>query len=397
MECKDLEINIVFGGGINQLELIHLLNIHNEYVLLIDIKEHCPGKEFANEFILSRGDEYQLIINKVGNRKVKRILTSQNENTLESIVDLCKYFGIPYYDKKALENIRDKNKSKLILQRNNIKVPLFEIVTNGQKPRLIDFPFIIKPLKQHSSIGVKRIENIESLQLHFNEFSRFEEFQIEQIIEGEEFSVEGIVSEGIITIHQITKKELFSLASPVEKSHTQTKISTFIFLDELQLVIEKTCKALSMDNTAFHIEVIRSIKDNVFYPIDIGPRLGGDYISSYLMELSLGISLTELLLFGGARGEIKPMERNLFSKVCYLESKRKGEIRHIGKIDDLYFIPGLRLINILKEVGDIVGIAKSSSDRLACFIITANTAKRLEDLEKYVTRILMTRIKVDTK
>ena len=104
------------------------------------------------------------------------------------------------------------------------------------------------------------------------------EYLIMDYLDGDEFSIEGLVQNGKFHIVGISEK--FKLNGPffIEKGdwsipHSLNKKETDLIVNYLK----KCLKALKFNNCTFHAE-IRFDKDGNPHLIDLGSRPGGDYI-----------------------------------------------------------------------------------------------------------------------
>lgn len=157
---------------------------------------------------------------------------------------------------------------------------------------------IVKPADRSGSRGITLVESKEDIasavELAFEEsFSK--EVLIESFVNGREFSVESVSYNGVHKILQVTEK--FTTGSPgfIEKGHTCpariTKHERFLILD----VVYKTLNAVNLMYGAAHTELKINDDGDVFV-IEIGSRMGGDYIGSDLVFYSTGFDFTRAVL-----------------------------------------------------------------------------------------------------
>jgi len=110
---------------------------------------------------------------------------------------------------------------------------------------------------------------------------------IEEFIEGNEISVECISWKGKHYLLAITDKVTTGEPNFVELAHHQP---TQLFFDLQKSIREETFKALDALDTKFgasHTEFKITIKGEIFI-IEVGARMGGDFIGSHLVKLSTG-------------------------------------------------------------------------------------------------------------
>lgn len=172
----------------------------------------------------------------------------------------------------------------------SVSSPRFVIADVNYTVENFRFPVIVKPTDRSGSRGVKKIEMPADL-YQAVERAQKESFThqaiIEEYISGSEVSVESISWKGKHYILAITDKVTTEEPYFVELEHHQPSDLS----DEIQQKIKaETLKALSALNInygASHSEFKITIGGDVF-AIEVGARMGGDFIGSHLVELSTG-------------------------------------------------------------------------------------------------------------
>ncbi len=73
-----------------------------------------------------------------------------------NVAGFIELLGVPYTGSPpgALEVARDKGLSKLVLEREGIPTPRFQLFRTAEEPFCLDFPVIIKPVLEDASIGI---------------------------------------------------------------------------------------------------------------------------------------------------------------------------------------------------------------------------------------------------
>lgn len=169
-----------------------------------------------------------------------------------------------------------------------VSSPKFVISDEGYTTEGFRFPVIVKPTDRSGSRGVKKIENSGDLQVAVVR-ARHESFSgnaiIEEYISGSEVSVESISWKGKHYILTITDKVTTGAPYFVELEHHQPSQLS----DEIQTKIKaetlKALNALNIQYGASHSEFKITDEGEVF-AIEVGARMGGDFIGSDLVQLS---------------------------------------------------------------------------------------------------------------
>jgi biotin carboxylase len=175
--------------------------------------------------------------------------------------------------------------------KGNCNVPLFrEVNNNGINIEDFTFPVIIKPVDRSGSRAIFKAQKIEEVASAVSiaiEDSFVKSAIIEEFVQGAEVSVESISWQDSHTILAITDKVTTNDPYFVELAHHQPSILS----DEIQNKIrEETIKCLNALNVQYgagHSEFKITDEGEVFV-IEVGARMGGDFIGSHLVGLSTG-------------------------------------------------------------------------------------------------------------
>ncbi len=390
---------LVFGGGENQKSLIKTAERIGVQTIVIDPNADVPGKNFASYFHVVKAHDLPGTIEIANKYKVDGIITSQMENPLLLMAEVAEHFNFAFPHKEVIEKCRNKFLMKLSWQKANIPCARGIVMPVHSKFILMQyehlhFPLMLKPLDAFSSRGVFKVNNVEELEYNLEgarKFSSTQEIIIEEFIEGPEFSVESITYQGQTTLFQITEKEITPYPHTVEMAHIQPANIT---LEEKQSIIEivkKSIHALGLNNSASHAE-LKLTKDGPKM-IEIGARLGGYFISSYLTNISTGLSLEEAAIKTALR--IEPQTNPLQSHgsaIRYLNLPYGKTIKSIGNWKNI--IQGdVVYANIYPQSGDVISSITDSSKRQGFVIVKgvdyhdakAKSWKYHDELAKFIT------------
>jgi biotin carboxylase len=152
------------------------------------------------------------------------------------------------------------------------------------------FPLIVKPVDRSGSLGVQKVNSLDELELAIqrakNE-SFINECIVEEYIKGAEVSVESISWEGKHYIITITDKETTGAPYFVEISHHQPSLLDINIQNKIIHATQNALDALNLKYGASHSE-FKITNDGKVYVIEVGARMGGDFIGSDLVFLSTG-------------------------------------------------------------------------------------------------------------
>lgn len=186
----------------------------------------------------------------------------------------------------------NKYKMRRCFMENDVPSPKFSLVKSDGifDVKGFQFPLIVKPTDRSGSKGVEKV--LDSAQLdeairRAQEVSFHKEAIIEEFVTGREISVESISYKGEHTILQITDKVTTGAPFFVELEHHQPSSLPEGIKIKVRKIVLKALDALHIQYGASHSE-LKITEDGDIKVIEIGARMGGDFIGSNLVQLSTG-------------------------------------------------------------------------------------------------------------
>ncbi|GAA0753166.1 ATP-grasp domain-containing protein [Clostridium sartagoforme] len=253
----------------------------------------------------------------------------------------------------------DKYEMRKVLSRNGVPCPKFNKVRasfDNSEINNMRTPLIAKPTDRSGSRGVNKINNINELDEAINKAqneSFCKEVIVEEFIEGKEYSMEFFSDNGNHTFLQITEKFTTGAPNFIEKAHLQPgRIKEEILSRAIEIAINGL-NALEICNGASHVE-IKVDRDEIFI-IEIGARMGGDFIGSDLVRLSTGVDFTKVVL-NKALGKVSNVKKkyNKYSFVYFIFTKKdlNNIIENYGHINKYIIEKFLPIDKVFTKVTD---------------------------------------------
>lgn len=162
----------------------------------------------------------------------------------------------------------------------------------------LSFPAIVKPLDRSGSRGITKVYSENELE-NAIECAKAEGFDkhalVEEFAEGDEYSVEYISWKGKHQFLAMTKK--YTTGSPhfIETGHIQPAPVSEKVLEKIKEIVPHALDSLMIEYGATHTELKIDSNDNIKI-IEIGGRMGGDFIGSSLVELSTGYDFVQAVI-----------------------------------------------------------------------------------------------------
>ncbi len=226
--------------------------------------------------------------------KVEAVTAFSLESALPYVYKLAQKMGWSYPSLKNRTLCENKLTMRKEFALNGVSIPFFED-TADIGFRLEELPVIVKPIDSGGSRGVTKVSRIEDLSkaiARAKSFSSKGRVLIEQYIDGPEYSVEAISHNGIHHIVAITEKVTSGSPNFVELAHFQPALLSESRKVKLMDLVEKALTVLDYTEGPSHTEVRFDHSGNCFI-IEVGTRLGGDFISSDLVRLSTGYDMVQ--------------------------------------------------------------------------------------------------------
>lgn len=392
---------LVFGAGDNQTLLIQACKDLGYFTIVTDPNSDAPGAALADLFVPLAPKDLEAHQELIRREQVEGIVTCQMENPLALMAILAQQFHFRFPSPEVIERARNKFLMKRAFMQHQVPCAKGILIENEEHFHALNFsnwqfPLIIKPVDSYSSRGVFRIDNKAELQQYYYDSVQFAsngQVLLEEFLEGPEVSVESITFEGETTVVQITDKVISSYPYTVEMAHYQPSILPNETQACIKAIVQQAIAALQIDNTGSHAEL--KITPAGPKMIEIGARLGGDYISSYLTLLSTGVDMNRAIaqVAMGERPDLQTT-RHCHSGIQYINWEAGKTVAAVQPLDSILQAAHIAHAGIAFKPGDILPKVTDSAKRHA-FVIASATSRealltQLDHYSKEMTHLLMT-------
>ncbi len=393
---------MVLAAGLLQIPVIKKAKEMGYYVIAVDDDVKAPGMAIADKAVVPGGlvnEEKMLVLAK--EEQISGVIHPCSEvamNVMGRINDELHLHGISH---ETAINATNKHLMRKAFEAYGAPSPksfCAETVEEGFKQyQLIQGKAILKPSRNSGSRGVSEIEPGISFEefAHLFERSKAESrdasVMIEQFVEGPEFSVEIIVWNGNVNVLQVTDKKTTESPYFVELGHNQPSLFSDDVVSAVSAAAVKGVEALQLNDCAAHAEV--KYQNGKPYIMEIGARLGGDFISTELTRLSTGIDMVAaaISVAMGDEPRLNPTEQKHGVCIRYFCPK-PGKLVSI-KNKDVLNDACVYDAKIYPRVGDIIPKVKSSLDRSGHVIVISNTVQdAILKAERIVSQVDFTTI-----
>ncbi len=224
---------------------------------------------------------------------------------------LAEQLGIPGSSLQAVENVRNKSQTRAVLDQFEGANPRWAVVSDLASLEAgvanVGVPCVLKQAGNSGSRGMRVIERPEDAARIYDEFLTFNNSQkgdmyhyysdialVEEMVEGSEHSVAGVVADGKVYTFGIADKK-FNRELPLQYENIiPSKLQSFIQQEVIELA-QKAVAATGINWCGFHMDFM--VTDQGIKILEIGGRLGGEMINSHLIGLAQpGLNPYEILI-----------------------------------------------------------------------------------------------------
>jgi len=368
---------VIIGANNFQLPLIRKAKQLGFETHVFAWDKGAVGKEFASHFYPISIIEKELILKTVEKIKPDGVISIGSDlatATVNYVADKLALIG------NSLECTRvttNKYAMRECLSQGGLPCPKYTKSAYIQEVLRAcgDFPLIVKPIDRSGSRGVTKVSNNKELEqaiARATAESFASEHIVEQFILGREYSVEMISWKGEHHFLQITEKETSGEPYFVEKAHHQPAALPTLMKDKIISIIEKSLTCLGVEFGASHSEILLTENGDI-YIVEIGARMGGDYIGSHLTELSTGYDYVKGVI-DISSGNFNGVQKShaMYSGIYYVFAK-PGILNKITNCTIKY--PEILFSEVYFRIGGRIRELKESNDRVACYIYQSAAGK----------------------
>ena len=220
-------------------------------------------------------------------------------------------------------NANNKYIMRDLLSQAEIRCPKYKMIQSLQdaSSEEWEYPLIVKPTDRSGSLGVAKVMSYEELcsAVEFALSVSFEkQVMIEEFIEGREISVEFISYKGVHYPLQITDKVTTGAPHFVELEHHEPSTLSPVQFSEIYDITQRALNSLGLTDGASHSEY-KITDDGKVYVMEIGGRMGGDFIGSDLVKLSTGYDFVKGVIDVALnKFEVPKLSQQVFAGVYFL-------------------------------------------------------------------------------
>lgn len=283
---------VIIGASYLQLPLVKKAKEMGLYTLCFAWAEGAVCKDEADEFFPISIVEKEQILSICRKKKIDGICTIASDVAAPTVAYVAENMGLVGNSHEVAIRANNKYMMRQAFSAEGIPSPAYRKITSYEQldSEALRFPVIVKPTDRSGSLGITKVEKLEDLETAVEVAlgcSFKHEAIVEEFIEGREISVEFISFRGVHYPLQITDKVTTEAPHFVELEHHQPADFSKEQYVQIYDLTKRALNALGVTNGASHSEY-KITEDGRIYVMEIGARMGGDFIGSDLVQLSTG-------------------------------------------------------------------------------------------------------------
>lgn len=327
------------------------------------------------------------------------------ETLVEPTGLVADYFDLPFPGLRAARACRNKYLQRWYLPDLS---PASVLIPPGARDSVdhggVPFPAVVKPATRHSSEGVQMVHDRTELAAQLDNYPEQETILVEQMITGQEYSVESLTQDGKTLFSSVTRKETTDVDSQyfVEMAHT-VPAPWDAGWDAVQRANVAVLDRLGVENGVTHAE-FRLDERGEARLMEVAARTPGDGIM-VLYRLATGRQMEPEILRIALGEPADYPEARRYARQVYV-GHRPGilsdvevdwpgvEARWVNDGNPWPDIPALpaeapaalRAVFVYEARGAELGPIRCSDDRAVTFFIDAPTIAELDEIEERVRK-----------
>lgn len=376
---------LVLAAGILQVPVIKKAKEKGYYVIAVDGDSNAIGLQYADKAICANITDEEIMLEIAREQHVDGVIHPCSEVSMNVMGRINDELGLAGITKEQAIRATNKHLMREAFEMGGAPSPksiLTDSAEDAWEHLQNDFSTdgILKPSRNSGSRGIAKVvrdmnkaDFINAYNIALNG-SRDKSVLLEQFIEGPEFSIEIIVWNGTVNVLTVTDKKTTGAPHFVELGHNQPSCYSAEEVEILKAAAVSGVKALGVNNCACHAEA--KLMDGKAYLMEIGARLGGDFISTELTHLSTGIDMVAAAINValGIEPDLNPKEKPKGVCIRYFCPK-PGKLVSVGNTEILKD-PRVYLWEIYHKVGDVIPEVTSSLCRSGHVIVTENSPQK---------------------
>lgn len=390
---------LLLGGSAQQIVAIRTARKHGYYTVLCDYLTDNPGQYEADKFYLVSTTDKDAVLKVATDEKVDGILAYASDPAAPTAAYVAEKLGLPTNPYESVETLCNKDRFRNFLKKNGFNTPNSAGYSDKNvDTSLFSLPVIIKPVDSSGSKGATVLHSWDCLDKAMDfafSFSRSHRLIVEEFIEkkheyligGDIFVADGkVILWGLLNCH---RDSAVNPLVPVGKSYPLMLDKTDE--DEVKSTLQRIVDKLGLRFGSVNVELVVD-KSNKVWPIDIGPRAGGNMIPD-LLGMIFGTDVVEMAVLAAMGEKVCPeiKEDIPYFATHNLHSDQNGIYESIEFSDELerYIVKKC----LYKKSGDTVEYFDNAAKALGIIFLKFEDQKTMKYILDKINQLYRVKLK----
>ncbi len=376
---------LIVGAGIWQVPLIRRARALGLFVIATDRDPDAPGFRDAGASVVVDVTDGPRTLAAAREWQVQAVATDQSDAAVPTAAFVADRLGLPGIGRDVAHAATNKWAMRERCRLAGLDLPRYRrALTLGEaRDALLDvgLPAVVKPADSQSSRGVRIVEGENALEPAFlaaMSHSRGREVLVEELMRGEECSVEGVVDGNGPRALTLSRKWK---SAPPHRFDTRL-IYPGDFPSHIRRSAfecsESVIRALGVPFGVTHTEIMIG-PDGRCRLIEAAARGCGSRVASDLLPILVGIDVSEMLirLAFGETPQAEPVE---CAEMCLLQFLYlpPGTVREIHGLGGARQVPGVIDVAFTVDVGRQIGSITDGRSRPGYLLAHARSQRELD-------------------
>jgi biotin carboxylase len=375
---------IVLGGTHPHRALIGNLKARGYRVLLVDYLESPPAKAAADEHVRISTLAMDDVLALARAREAALVIAACVDRANVTAAYVAERLGLPApYDFATAELIANKRAMKQRLLSLGVPTAAFEVLGSAAEAERLSmrFPVVAKPIDTGGSKGVRKAGDPVQLQLAVQEafrVTRSAEILVEEFLDGVEVSADCLVQDGEPHVLMLRRKY-------VQRGEAGEVLSAYASVcpggmrpaaeARIQRLTRDIARGFGLRTTPLLVQFM--VDGDDVRVIEFAPRVGGG-LNYRVVLLHAGIDIVDASVdaFLGRSVTLAAARSGgyIATHHVYTEAGRFGQVRKHERLVEEGIVAEFY---VNKTRGAPIGAGMTSADRVASFIVLAQSAEEL--------------------
>lgn len=371
---------LFLGGPVFQIPMIEKAKAMGLRVGIVDRDEEAAARPYADDFFRASLLDQEAVFSVVENYRPDGVICGACDTSVQTAAAVCERFNLPGNTMAMAKCATDKLLMLKAFERGGVPHPAFQFIPRDAVVTALPtlpYPLISKPVDSSGSRGINLITCLEEYPAKATESSRAGrsgDILLEEYLDGNEISVEVVVLRGEPHVLQVTDKITTGAPHFCEIGHSQPALLSEALRQEVEAVAKGACRAVGLQNSPAHIEM--KLTKNGPKMVEMGARMAGDTISTYLIDTSLqGADMAEsaIRIALGEDFELSAYRNSEVWSAVRMIGSRKGTLTAMSGVETARAVPGVVNVTLMGKVGRHYEAARSNTDRVGFVVARGNS------------------------